>query len=214
MHEYYCIATETCEDFGRLAFSINKQLRNRLKGDLSKTGYLKDGFIKRKYGESRQLRFLHKRPVVPVGFAQPKNAQHKRKAVNKYTVEGRELIHKNLQIDTETMLWVMRNPVHGRSIEYADNRISLYAAQCGKCAVTGETMAPHDIHCHHKLPVSKGGTDEYANLILIKKDVHTIIHATQDPTVERLLKFLNLEPKQLVKLNKLRALAEMPPIIL
>ena len=28
------------------------------------------------------------------------------------------------------------------------------------------------------------------------------------------LKFLNLEPKQLVKLNKLRALAEMPPIIL
>ena len=214
MHEYYCIATETCEDFGRLAFSINKQLRNRLKGDLSKTGYLKDGFIKRKYGESRQLRFLHKRPVVPVGFAQPKNAQHKRKAVNKYTVEGRELIHKNLQIDTETMLWVMRNPVRGRSIEYADNRISLYAAQYGKCAVTGETMAPHDIHCHHKLPVSKGGTDEYANLILIKKDVHTIIHATQDPTVERLLKFLNLEPKQLVKLNKLRALAEMPPIIL
>ncbi|MGN8819275.1 HNH endonuclease signature motif containing protein, partial [Oribacterium sp. HCP28S3_H8] len=89
-----------------------------------------------------------------------------------------------------------------------------YAAQYGKCAVTGETMAPHDIHCHHKLPVSKGGTDEYANLILIKKDVHTIIHATQDPTVERLLKFLNLEQKQLVKLNKLRALAEMPPIIL
>ena len=214
LHEYYCIATEVSHDFGKLAFSINKQLRNRLKGDLSKTGYLKDGFIKRKYGESRQLRFLHKRPVVPVGFAQPKNAQHKRKAVNKYTVEGRELIHKNLQIDTETMLWVMRNPVRGRSIEYADNRISLYAAQCGKCAVTGETMAPHDIHCHHKLPVSKGGTDEYANLILIKKDVHTIIHATQDPTVERLLKFLNLEPKQLVKLNKLRALAEMPPIIL
>ena len=105
------IATEVSHDFGKLAFSINKQLRNRLKGDLSKTGYLKDGFIKRKYGESRQLRFLHKRPVVPVGFAQPKNAQHKRKAVNKYTVEGRELIHKNLQIDTETMLWVMRNPV-------------------------------------------------------------------------------------------------------
>jgi group II intron reverse transcriptase/maturase len=214
LHEYYCIATEVSHDFGKLAFSINKQLRNRLKGDLSKTGYLKDGFIKRKYGESRQLRFLNKRPVVPVGYAQPKNAQHKRKAVNKYTVKGRELIHKNLQIDTETMLWLMRNPVRGRSIEYTDNRISLYAAQYGRCAVTGETLAPHDIHCHHKLPVSKGGTDEYANLILIKKDVHTIIHATQDPTVERLLKFLNLEPKQLVKLNKLRALAEMPPIIL
>lgn len=214
LHEYYCIATETTEDFGKLAFSINKQLRNRLKGDLSKTGILKDGFIKRKYGESRQLRFLYRRPVVPVGYARPKNAQHKRKAVNKYTAEGRQLIHKNLQIDTGTMLWIMRNPVRGRTIEYADNRISLYAAQYGKCAVTGEVMLRHDIHCHHKVPMSKDGTDEYANLVLISKDVHTLIHATQEPTIEKLLKFLNLEPKQLSKLNKFRAMAEMPPIIL
>ena len=214
LHEYYGIATEASQDFGKLAFAINKQLRNRLKGDLSKTGSLKEGFIKQKYGESRQLRFLHLRPIVPVGYARPRNAQHKRKAVNKYTAEGRELIHKNLQIDTGTMLWVMRNPVRSRTIEYADNRISLYAAQYGKCAVTGKVMAPHDIHCHHKVPVSKGGTDEYANLILIGKDIHTIIHASQDPTIERLLKFLNLDPKQLTKLNKLRTLAEMPPIIL
>ena len=214
LHEYYGIATEASDDFGKLAFGINKQLRNRLKGDLSKTGSLKDGFIKQKYGQSRQLRFLHKRPVVPVGYARPKNAQHKRKPVNKYTPEGRKLIHKNLQIDTGTMLWVMRNPVRGRSIEYADNRISLYAAQYGKCAVTGKVMAPHDIHCHHKVPASKGGTDEYANLILICKDVHTILHASQSLTIERLLNFLNLEPKQLAKLNKLRTLAEMPPIIL
>lgn len=214
LHEYYCIATEASQDFGKLAFSINKQLRNRLKGDLSKTGSLKDGFIKQKYGESRQLRFLHKRPVVPVGYARPKNAQHKRKAVNKYTVEGRRLIHKNLQIDTDTMLWIMRNPVRGRTIEYADNRISLYAAQYGKCAVTGRKMAPHDIHCHHKIPRSKGGTDEYANLILICEEVHTLIHASQNPTIEKLLKFLNLEQKQLSKLNKLRILAEIPPIIL
>ena len=71
LHEYYGIATEASHDFGRLAFDINKQLRNRLKGDLSKTGYLKDGFIKQKYGQSRQLRFLHKRPVVPIGYARP-----------------------------------------------------------------------------------------------------------------------------------------------
>ena len=94
------------------------------------------------------------------------------------------------------------------------NRISLYAAQYGKCAVTGKVMSPHDIHCHHKVPVSKGGTDEYANLVLICKEVHMVIHASQDPTIEKFLKFLNLEPKQLLKLNKLRKLAEMPPIIL
>ena len=214
LHEYYCVATEAAHDFGRLAFSINKRLRNRLKGSLSKIGSLKDGFIKQKYGESKQLRFLHGRPVVPVGYARPKNAQHKRKAVNKYTAEGRELIHKNLQIDTGTMLWVMHNPVKNRTIEYADNRISLYAAQYGSCYVTGKAMTPHDIHCHHKVPVSKGGADEYANLVLVCEEVHTLIHASQSPTIEKILKFLSLELKQLSRLNKLRALAGMPPIIL
>ena len=214
LHEYYCIATEICEDFGRLAFSINKQLRNRLKGDVSRKGTLRKGFIKEKYGESRQLRFLHGRPLVPVGYVHPKNAQHKRKSVNKYTPEGRALIHKNLEIDTGTMLWLMRNPVRSRTIEYADNRISLYAAQYGKCAVTGRVMEAHDIHCHHKVPVSKGGTDEYANLVLVSKDVHVLIHASEEATIHSYLEILHLEKSELENLNKLRIKAEMPPIIL
>ena len=214
LHEYYCISTEVSHDFSRLAFSINKQLRNRLKGDLSKKGQLRNGFIKEKYGASRQMRFLHGRPVVPLGYVQSKNAQHKRKSINKYTVKGREQIHKNLAIDTATMLWLMRNPVKGRTIEYADNRISLYAAQYGKCAVTGIPMNSHDIHCHHKVPVSNGGSDEYANLILVSKAVHILIHASSEPTIEKYLKSLNLDNKQIEKLNKLRSMAEMPPIIL
>ena len=214
MHEYYCIATETCEDFGRLAFSINKQLRNRLKGDLSRQGTLRKGFIKEKYGESKQLRFLHGRPLIPVGYVHPKNAQHKRKSVNKYTPEGRIPIHENLEIDTGTMLWLMRNPVRSRTIEYADNRISLYAAQYGKCAVTGCDMKAHDIHCHHKVPISKGGTDEYANLVLVTKDVHILIHASDDNTIQSYLQILHLDKTNLEKLNILRLKAEMPPITL
>ena len=112
------------------------------------------------------------------------------------------------------MPWGMNNPVKNRTIEYADNRISLYAAQYGRCYVTGKVMAPHDIHCHHKVPVSKGGTDEYTNLVLVCEEVHTLVHASQSPTTERILKFLSLEPKQLSRLNKLRTLAGMPPIIL
>jgi len=214
LHEYYCISTEVSHDFSRLAFSINKQLRNRLKGDLSKKGQLRNGFIKEKYGASRQMRFLHGRPVVPLGYVQSKNAQHKRKSINKYTVKGREQIHKNLAIDTATMLWLIRNPVKGRTIEYADNRISLHAAQYGKCAVTGIPMDSHDIHCHHKVPVSNGGSDEYANLILVSKAVHILIHASSELTIEKYLKSLNLDNKQIEKLNKLRIMAEMPPIIL
>ncbi len=212
LHEYYHIATETVDDFGKLAFSINKQLNNRLKGDVSRKGTLKNGFIKDKYGKSKQLRFLHERPIVPIGAVHQKNAQNKRKSINKYTVKGREQIHKNLAINTEAMLYLMRNPVKGRSIEYADNRISLFAAQYGKCAVTGLPMEVHDIHCHHKVPVSNGGTDEYANLILISKAVHVIIHATSEATIRQYLAPLNLDDSKLEKLNKLRTMAGMPTI--
>lgn len=214
LHEYYRIATEASHDFGKLAFCINKRLRNRLKGDLSKKGTLRNGFIKEKYGMSKQMRFLHGRPVIPLGYVQAKNAQHKRKSVNKYTVAGRELIHRNLGIDTATMLWLMQNPVMGRSIEYADNRISLYAAQYGNCAVTGIHMDAHDIHCHHQIPVSNGGTDEYANLVLVCKEVHILIHASLEATIKQYLQSLHLDEIQLKKLNKLRVKASMPPIIL
>ena len=214
LHEYYRIATDTVDDFAKLAFSINKQLNNRLKGDVSRKGTLRNGFIKDKYGKSKQLRFLHERPIVPVGAVQQKNAQNKRKSINKYTAKGRELIHKNLAINTEAMLYLMRNPVIGRSIEYADNRISLFAAQYGKCAITGLPMEVHEIHCHHKVPVSKGGTDEYANLILITEAVHVIIHATSETIIKQYLNNIQLDDSKLEKLNKLRTLAEMPPIIL
>lgn len=214
LHEYYRIATDTVDDFAKLAFSINKQLNNRLKGDVSRKGTLRNGFIKDKYGKSKQLRFLHERPIVPVGAVQQKNAQNKRKSINKYTAKGRELIHKNLAINTEAMLYLMRNPVMGRSIEYADNRISLFAAQYGKCAITGLPMEVHEIHCHHKVPVSKGGTDEYANLILITEAVHVIIHATSETIIKQYLDNIQLDDSKLEKLNKLRTLAEMPPIIL
>ena len=126
--------------------------------------------------------------------------------------EGRELIHKNLNIDTKTMLWLMRNPVQGRSIEYADNRISLYAAQHGKCAVTGSIMEAHDIHCHHKRPAAKGGTDEYGNLVLISAPVHKLIHASDMATIKFYLNLLNLDSTQILKLNKFREMAEMPLI--
>ena len=102
----------------------------------------------------------------------------------------------------------------GGSIEYADNRISLFAAQYGKCAIPGFPMEVHDIHCHHKVPSSKGGTDAYENLILVSKAVHVIIHVTSEITIRKYLNSLQLDDSKLAKLNKLRTMADMPVIIL
>jgi hypothetical protein len=89
-------------------------------------------------------------------------------------------------------------------MEYVDNRISLYFAQKGKCAVTGERFtSTNEIYCHHKIPKSKGGTDEYENLILVTKIVHRLIHATTAVTAAKYLKICNPDMKKLNVLRKL-----------
>ena len=206
LHNYYRIATNVSLDFADIAFSVKKKLSSRLK-DIKSEGTLKRGFIKEKYGKSRQLRFLNGHPLIPVGYVQTKDAQHKKKTVNRYTEEGRAEIHKNLRFDTSVLLWLMQNPVLDKTIEFADNRISLLAAQYGKCAITGKILMPYDIRCHHKIPLEKGGTDEYSNLVLVTEAVHILIHSTKTETINRYLSELNLNKQQLTKLNKLRKLA-------
>ena len=63
---------------------------------------------------------------------------------------------------------------------------------------------PHDIRCHHKVPLENGGTDEYSNPVLVTEAVHILIHATLGETIRKYLKELQLNKKQL---NKLRRLA-------
>lgn len=89
-------------------------------------------------------------------------------------------------------------------MEYNDNRLSLFCGQYGKCAVTGTMLQIGDIHCHHKNPVSNGGTDEYENLVLVTESVHRLIHATDPDIIRKYLSMFNLDQKQKKKLNALR----------
>lgn len=98
----------------------------------------------------------------------------------------------------------MRNPIRDMSIEYNDNRLSLYCGQLGKCAVSDQTLEIGSMHCHHILPKANGGTDEYSNLVFVTENVHKLIHATQEGTIQKLIQMQNLDKRQLLKLNKLR----------
>lgn len=213
MHNYYRYATCVNIDFSEIAYHIGKKLKNRLgRQGLSKHGQLEKGYIKEHYGKSEQLRFLKSHPIVPVGYVKHRNPLGKKRSINRYTPDGRNEIHKALGINMAILLWLMKNPLTKRSVEYADNRISLYAAQYGRCAVTGKVLTPYEIHCHHKKPLSLGGTDKYSNLIIVDKTVHQLIHATGQETIVSLLVRLNLDTKQTEKINKLRKQANLQEI--
>lgn len=212
IHNYYRYATMVASDCEQIHRAVSTVMKNRLYGRLSKKGHINEVYIRENYGKSKQIRFISSKTVAPVGYIQTKTPLFKKKKVCKYTPEGREEIHKNLGINTSIMLALMRIKEPRRSVEYMDNRISLYAAQYGRCAVIGKELWIDEIHCHHKLPVSMGGDDRYSNLVIVHRAVHQLIHATAPDTIGAYLKDLQPEKKALAKLNALRVMAGNPEI--
>ena len=218
IHDYYQLATKVCDDLTPFALSVHKSLRARLKERVKTAKQVRKKkipcevpkVIRERYGKSKQLRYVAGHAVVPIGYIRHKPPKSMNRKINSYTPEGRAEIHKNLdRIDITVLHYLMRNPVLYRTIEYNDNRLSLYSAQMGKCAVSGKVLSIGDIHCHHKVPRYLGGKDNYQNLVLVCEDVHHLIHATNPDTIRKYMEILNLDQKQKEKLNKLRSLVHV-----
>lgn len=219
IQNYYRIATHINLDCHSLNYSVMRILKNRLgtrKGcRLKRAGRKLTTTERARYGASKMLRYLAGtgEPIYPIGYVQHKNPMGKKRVICCYTVEGRKGLHDDLRVNMKLLLALMRQSLYGRSSEYADNRISLYSAQWGKCAVTGRTfVAIEDIHCHHITPKKEGGDDRYGNLTLVIEPVHRLIHAINEVTVRRYLQLLSLSKGQLAKLNELRMKAGLPKV--
>ena len=219
IQNYYQLATDVSIDCGDIGRAVNTGLKNRLKSgkthrlkeecrDLTKMEY-------QRFWKSDQLKYIaqSKEPIYPISYVQCKNPMNLRRNVCAYTAAGRSAIHDDLKINTSLLLQLMRIPTYGQSTEYTDNRISLFSAQMGKCAVTGKPFqCLSEIHCHHKTPRNEGGGDKYENLVLVLEPVHVLIHATDENTIRSYLSILKLDVRQLAKLNRLRTLAKRNPI--
>ena len=76
----------------------------------------------------------------------------------------------------------------------------------------GGVPLPAQNLCHMTYAVTTKGRWKYSNLVLVTEAVHLLIHATLEETIQKYLKQLQLNKKQLEKLNKLRKLAGTPAI--
>lgn len=104
---------------------------------------------------------------------------------------------------------LMRSRLPNRSVEYMDNRLSVYSMQKGRCAITGIPLQASDVHCHHKTPSHLGGGDDFKNLTIVQRDIHRLIHATNEETIKKYLHYFSLNAMQLRKLNQLRSLCKL-----
>ena len=220
IQNYYRIATNVASDLNKIQQRTYRIMYNRLNTQsgnaLRKEGRTLTLLEQQRFGKSKSLRYIAgtREPIYPIYYIQFKNPMAFNRRICPYTTEGRAIIHDKLGINCNLMYQLMNQKLASGSIEYYDNRISLYSAQWGKCYITGkEFQCLEDIHCHHKIAKSKGGSDAYSNLVLVDKDVHILIHATNLEIVKQYLKILKLKSPEIQRLNKLRELLELPIIV-
>lgn len=206
IQNYYKIATQICVDFNDIAFDVNRYIKQRLKKYLKKKKKVrKSNTYLMYYGEynfkERVIGDVILYPILGVKFNIP--YAFKQETCN-YTEEGRKLIHKNINMDTKILRYLMENPIKDASAEYNDNRISLFSAQKGICGISKEKLTIGNMEVHHKIPKYDGGKDDYKNLIFITKNVHKLIHAKNECTIEKYLERVKPTKEMLKKINKLR----------
>ena len=213
VHNYYRIATHVSKDFAEIGFSVKRTMKCRLGQRLKRNGNTLPEYVRARYGKSNQMRYIRGLFILPIAYVQTVAPKHRPRNWSIYTAEGRASVHRSLEVVNMSILrYLMENPVRGESIEYNDNRLALYCAQHGNCAITGKPLTIGSIHCHHKTRKKDGGDDRYTNLILICQDAHILLHAVDRDTIMIYCERLKLNAKQKDKLNRLRKLLNLNPV--
>lgn len=199
-HNYYKIATHINIDMNEIAFRVSKCLHNRLKSKMKKVkrkrkkgknkyNAVYSSTYQKYYGEYNfKPIIVLGTPIFPIGGIKHVSTKGFNRAITPYTEEGRKMIHSNLQcIEPWQLNYIVKNPIENMSVEYNDNRISLFTAQWGACGLTGYPLNVRNMECHHKIPKSKGGNDSFNNLIMLDYDAHKLVHANKESTIEKYL---------------------------
>ncbi|PEY37895.1 group II intron reverse transcriptase/maturase [Bacillus cereus] len=205
IQNYYKSATHIVQDITLLAHQLSRTLHNRLKSVWSPVGKSSETYRKL-YKNNYKRMYVAKIGLFPLADCKHQKCMLFSQDICNYTPLGRAKIHDNLSkyYNEDILKYLGTNLVRGASTEFNDNRLSLYIAQFGKCAISKKVLEIGDIEVHHKKPRKLGGGDNYKNLVIVCKDVHKLIHATVQETINSYLARLTIDEKGLKKLNTLR----------
>lgn len=213
MHNYYCMATMVSADFAEVAFKVtgksNGMNYNRRCFPIERRGEITSKFIDEKYGKSKQLRWINGRIIIPVGYVAYEYPKYKRREVNKYVRKYSDI---ESCISFDVMKYMVESVHLYPTMEMADNALSRYIAQKGKCAVTHNALTVSDMVCKHIKPCKGERNDTYRNLIILSAEVSDLVGATNSKMITKVLRSLPLTEEMQVKINKLRNHRELGPI--
>lgn len=214
IHNYFNSATHAVIDFKEINHKTRHYTYNKLR-PVAKHGkaiHATDSY-KKFYSTNIKTFSIQGRYLYPISEIRHKTLLNFPKGLTPYTREGRDKILKNLKDEVREELYKLNKiRLYNGTVEYKDNWLSRYSMKNGKCEITGIFLTAHEVHCHHFLPKSLGGTDKFDNLRIVSISVHKLIHATDKNVIEKYVKMLNLDKKEINKINSYRNMCKLEPI--
>ncbi|MFD2924507.1 group II intron reverse transcriptase/maturase [Halobacillus naozhouensis] len=214
IHQYFKRATKVNLEFSRLAYDLGAFIYNHLR-PVGKYGHPfqpPPTYKKMYYHNFKTFKIagIYLFPIADVKTVKTLGFTPK---MTPFTEEGRNMIHKKLRSDIQSEIGtLMKSTLPNRSVEYMDNRISRYSMKMGRCEITGLELLATDVHCHHYVPLTLGGSDQFNNLRILHKGIHKLIHATNIKMIDELIQEFQLTGDMINKVNRFRRKCELETI--
>ena len=219
IQNYFQLATCISIDCRKIHRQVMTVLTNRLNTEtgckLVREGGAMTESEKERFGKSAMVRYVSgiDQPIYPIAYIKNKIPMAKKTAVCSYTADGRALIHTNLNLNSFVLAGLRNQPSMGRSTELTDSRISLFSAQRGKCALSGELFEnAADIVCWLKTPAEFGGRERYQNMILFHRRFFPLLQRRPMNELEAIANALKTTKELMLKVNSLRERAGLSAI--
>ena len=189
LHNYFKGMSKFNISFGKIQWRIFKLFRHVM-SKTAKTYNVKNPYDKEmrqqldiwgyKTWGQKSFYHLHGFPILELGWASfDKNlcATHKRTIRRENPYDYPKPQQAGVSKEDISYLVNSSQLMKNGSMKYRDFRVSKYSCCRGVSYISGEKVLVEEYHCHHILPKSRGGTDDWHNLCVLSEVEHRILHS-------------------------------------
>lgn len=209
MQNYYCVATNIYNNLTEVSYALLPTTRVRFKkiAKLIPFETTSQDFQMKTTGIRPQTKIIMiaDTPLLPINGVKHKNPLNFSQDICNFTEHGRSKIHEEIALVTKGEIRILLEYKDTtKSVEFNDNRISVFIAQQGNCYITNRRHSPTDMVCIYK-NITETDRDKYQNLVFVEIPISKAILTESVQQAKMWLMNYGLSSQQKRKLNKIRA---------
>lgn len=209
MQNYYCVATNIYNNLTEVSYALLPTTRVRFKkiAKLIPFETTSQDFQMKTTGIRPQTKIIMiaDTPLLPINGVKHKNPLNFSQDICNFTEHGRSKIHEEIALVTKGEIQILLEYKDTtKSVEFNDNRISVFIAQQGNCYITNRRHSPTDMVCIYK-NITETDRDKYQNLVFVEMPISKAILTESVQQAKMWLMNYGLNSQQKKKLNKIRA---------